>query len=236
MVWWSFYEGDASFEHFLVETLAYLGIDPRNLAPYQQASVLLQILQRPGTLLILDGFERQLRAFSSMNAAYQGDDAAGMGADPHPSPLPTKGEGAERDCISTNAEQFLRAVANLRNLRSKVLMTTRLCPRVLQTHDGQLLQGCLEKELTQMQPADAVTFFRAQGVRGSRAEIEAACSPYGYHPLSLRLLAGLILGDFHQPGDIAVARRLDINGDLVQRRTMSCSKPTTPCHPRASSC
>ena len=83
VVWWSFYEGDASFEHFLFETLIYLNIDPRNLAPYQQASVLLQILQRPGTLLILDGFERQLRAFSSMNAAYQGDDA----------PLPLQGRG-----------------------------------------------------------------------------------------------------------------------------------------------
>jgi hypothetical protein len=231
VVWWSFYEGDASFEHFLFETLAYLGIDPRPLAPYQQVSVLLQILQRPGTLLILDGFERQLRAFSSLDAAYQGDEAPspatesrgkdGMGADPHPRasapPLP-QGEGVnERDCISTNAEQFLRGLMNP-NLRSKVLMTTRLCPRILQAHDGQLLPGCLEKELTQMEPADAVTFFRAQGVRGSRAEMEAACSPYGYHPLSLRLLAGLILQDFQQPGDIAVAKRLDISGDLVQRQ------------------
>ncbi len=97
-------------------------------------------------------------------------------------------------------------------------MTTRLCPRILQAHGGQLLQGCLEKELTQMQPADAVTFFRAQGVRGSRTEIEAACAPYGYHPLSLRLLAGLILGDLQQPGDIAVAKRLDVSGDLIQRQ------------------
>ena len=113
----------------------------------------------------------------------------------------------ERDCISPLAEQFLRAVVNSPNLRSKVLMTTRLCPRILQAHDGQLLPGCVEKELTQMQPADAVTFFRAQGVRGSRAEIEAACLPYGYHPLSLRLLAGLILQDFQQSGDIAVAKR-----------------------------
>ncbi len=70
----------------------------------------------------------------------------------------------------------------------------------------------------QMQPADAVTFFRAQGVRGSRAEIEAACAPYGYHPLSLRLLAGLILGDLRQPGDIAVAKRLDVSGNQIQRQ------------------
>jgi hypothetical protein len=88
-------------------------------------------------------------------------------------------------------------------------MTTRLRPRILEVRGGDLLQGCREEELKQMQPADAVAFFLAQGVRGSRAEIEAACAPYGYHPLSLRLLAGLIVGDLQQPGDIAVARRLD---------------------------
>ncbi|MCP4688294.1 MAG: hypothetical protein GY859_09595, partial [Desulfobacterales bacterium] len=65
---------------------------------------------------------------------------------------------------------------------------------------------------------DAVAFFQAQGVRGGRAEIEQACSPYGYHPLCLRLLAGLIAGDLEKPGDIAAARGLDITGDIIQRR------------------
>ncbi len=97
-------------------------------------------------------------------------------------------------------------------------MTTRLLPRVLQGHGGDLLLGCRLMELTQMQPADAVAFFRSQGIRGGRAEIEAACSPYGYHPLSLRLLAGLVKTDMQQPGDIAAARRLDVSGDLVQRQ------------------
>ncbi|HEY4687768.1 MAG TPA: hypothetical protein VIK33_00525, partial [Anaerolineae bacterium] len=75
VVWWSFYEGDASFENFLRETLAYLKIDPAALGPRQQVDALLNALRQPGTLLILDGFERQLRAFSGMNAAYQGDEA-----------------------------------------------------------------------------------------------------------------------------------------------------------------
>ncbi|HLF25256.1 MAG TPA: hypothetical protein VJG32_02875 [Anaerolineae bacterium] len=111
----------------------------------------------------------------------------------------------------------MRNLAALPNLRGKVLITTRLRPRILEVH-GSLLQGCLEKELLQMQPADAVAFFRALGVRGARAEIEAACLPYGYHPLSLRLLAGLIVNDLQLPGDIAVANRLDVSGDLVQRQ------------------
>jgi len=230
-VWWSFYEGDASFESFLRETLEYLAGERAthlggashvaSLGPRQQVDELLKALQRPGTLLILDGFERQLRAFSGMNAAYQGDEA------PSPArakPTRSEAEGVPRsagegaDCVSPFAEHFLRSLAALPNLRSKVLMTTRLRPRILEVRGGMMLGGCREEELKQMQPADAVAFFRAQGVRGSRAEIEAACAPYGYHPLSLRLLAGLIVGDLQQPGDIAAAKRLDVSGDLVQRQ------------------
>jgi tetratricopeptide (TPR) repeat protein len=220
-VWWSFYEGDASFDSFLRETLTYLGADPSSLGPRQQADALLRSLHQPGTLLILDGFERALRAYAGMDAAYRGDE-------PHPSPGPFPlplGEGrgrglgeGERDCISPIAEHFLRSAASLPGIRSKVLVTTRLRPRVLEGHGGVLLAGCREEELTQMQPADAVAFFRAQGIRGGRAEIEAACAPYGYHPLSLRLLAGLVVADPQQPGDIAAARRLDVAGDLVQRQ------------------
>jgi len=128
-----------------------------------------------------------------------------------------RGEG-QRDCISPIAEHFLRSLCCLPGMRGKVLMTTRLWPRILETPSGDLLQGCREEELTQMQPADAVAFFRAQGVRGSRAEIERVCAPYGYHPLSLRLLAGLVARDLQQPGDITAARRLDVSGDLVARR------------------
>lgn len=212
VVWWSFYEGDASFEAFAATTLAYLGVEPRRLGPRQQVEALLRALARPGLLLILDGFERQLRAFGGLAAAYQGDeesaqrrnDAAGA-------------HDSSRDCISPLADLFLRSVASLPGLHGKVLMTTRLCPASLEQH-GSLLLGCREEEMTQLQPADAVAFFRAQGVRGGRGEIEAACAPYGYHPLSLRLLAGLVASDLQQPGDIAAARRLDVSGGLVQRQ------------------
>ena len=63
-----------------------------------------------------------------------------------------------------------------------------------------------------------MAFFRAQGIRGVRAEIEAACQPYGYHPLSLRILAGLIANDRETPGDIAIAGKLDITDDVIQNK------------------
>ncbi len=206
VVWWSFYEGDASFDHFLVETLDYLSggkIDAAKLAGKDAVKKLLDAILGPGTLLVLDGFERVLRAFGGLDAAYQGDDA--------------KPEDNDRDCISPLAELFLRHVALQPQVQSKVLLTTRLCPRVLEAK-GELLAGAREEPIAQMDPADAVAFFHAQGIRGTRAEIEAACVPYGYHPLSLRLLAGLIVRDFQQPGDVAAARRLDVSGDLVQRQ------------------
>ena len=205
VVWWSFYEGDASFDSFLTETLDYLSggqVNPQNPSANDVAD-LLRRLHDPGTLLVLDGFERALRAFGGLNAAYQGD---------------APGGDEDRDCISPLAERFLRDLAALPHLRAKVLLTTRLRPRALEAKGGDLLQGCREEELEQMQPADAVDFFRAQGIRGTHTEIEQVCEPYGYHPLSLRLLAGLTMADLRQPGDVAAAKRLDVGGELVQRQ------------------
>jgi tetratricopeptide (TPR) repeat protein len=207
IVWWSFYEGDASFDHFLSETLDYLSggtIAAAGISGRDGVERLLEKLREPGTLLVLDGFERVLRAFGGLDAAYQGDEA--------------KLEDSDRDCISPLAEWFLYRLALLPHLRSKVLLTTRLRPRILEAKGGGLLTGAREEPLEQMQPADAVAFFGAQGIRGTRTEIETACEPYGYHPLSLRLLAGLIVSDFEQSGDIAAAKRLDVSGDLVQQQ------------------
>ncbi|PSB31923.1 toll/interleukin-1 receptor domain-containing protein [Stenomitos frigidus] len=219
VVWWSFYEEQANFNNFLRVTWAYLsGREPGDVSLREQLEHVLALLQQLPVLLVLDGFERELRAYSSLGAAYQGDDPS------PPAPLP-RGEASfsqrgdqERDCVNPYAEAFLRSLSSLPNLRGKVLMTTRLRPRPVEVRGGDLLQGCREEELTQMQPADAVAFFRSQGIRGNRSEIEQACAAYGYHPLSLRLLSGLVVNDLRQAGDIKAAQRLDVTGDLVQRQ------------------
>ena len=212
VIWWSFYEGDASFESFIKETLKYLKLEVP-LGQRQQVDVLLKAMSTQKILLIMDGFERALRAYSSMNAAYQADEE---------SPLSMgegQGEGKtnQRDCVNINAEIFLKNLCVLPNIKGKVLMTTRLTPRAVEGR-GELLEGCHEEELQAMQKEDAVAFFRAQGIRGARAEIEAACEPYGYHSLSLRILVGLIANDRESPGDIAVAGKLDITEDVIQNK------------------
>src|SRR6266498_4139294 len=184
VLWWSFYEGDASFEHFIEETLKYLKLEvPQGQRP--QVDELLKAMQSQKILLIMDGFERALRAYSSMNAAYQGDEEPKL-------------EDNQLDCVNINAEIFLKSMCSLPNIKSKVLMTTRLTPRAVKPH-GEVMLGCREEELTAMQKGDAVEFFHKQKIKGTHTEIEAACAPYGYHPLSLRLLAGRILKDFRNP-------------------------------------
>lgn len=203
VVWWSFYEGDESFDHFIEETLKYLKLEVPQ-AQRSQVDELLKAMQSRKILLIMDGFERALRSYSNMNAAYQGDQ--------EPTP-----EDNERACVNINAEFFLRSVCVRPGIKSKVLMTTRLTPHAIESQ-GQFLQGCTQKELIEMDKADTVAFFRAHGIRGLDSEIEAACATYGYHPLSLSLLAGRILKDFESAGDIVIAQKFKIDGDIKQHQ------------------
>ena len=203
VVWWSFYEGDASFENFVKESLEYLKIEvPQGQRP--QVDELLKAMQSQKILFILDGFERTLRAYSSMSASYQNDENL-------------RREDNGRDCVNMVADQFLKSICTLPNIRSKVLMTTRLMPSVLESQ-GQLLQGCQEIILEALSTEDAVSFLRREGILGTNAELAAACAAYGSHPLSLRILAGLILNDRESPGDIALAGRLNVTRVCMQNQ------------------
>jgi hypothetical protein len=92
LVWWSFYEGDASFENFIKETLEYLNVEVPP-GQRQQVDALLKAMRTQNILLIMDGFERALRAYSSMNAAYQGDDESLTSLTPQPPSSPAGEEG-----------------------------------------------------------------------------------------------------------------------------------------------
>jgi len=140
-----------------------------------------------------------------MDAALQSDDED---ADIDPS---------QRDCSSPLTETFLRGLSGA-GTKSKVLMTTRLCPRALESADGKLLKGCRDESLSAFSPEDAVTYFHNEGIKATRAEIIEVCAAYGYHPLSLSLLVGLINEDHEQRGDIAAVKNLEIFEDVRARR------------------
>ena len=201
VLWWSFYEREARCAAFLDEALTYASggaVEPREIpSTYDKVGALVNLLRERRLLLVLDGLERELRAYASLSAAYQGDETA------------QDVQGDPNACTDPHAATFLRAVTTLAGA-SRVLLTSRLPPREL---DG--LSGCRREELTGLAPEDAVAFFRVQGVKeGTRAEIEAACAPYGYLPLALRLLAGMIVRDKRTPGDIRVADRHPVLPEL----------------------
>src|SRR5437016_1966019 len=131
---------------------------------------------------VLDGFERELRTYAHLSASYR------------ESSVSEDAYGNFRACTNPYVADFLRWIVAL-PLKSSILITSRLFPCEL---DG--FTGCRRENLNPLAPEDAVSFFHAMGVTGMRANIHLVCERYGYHPLLLRLLAGLIRTDPADPG------------------------------------
>jgi len=186
IIWWSFYDREARFETFLMKAIQYVTkgkIDVQKIpSTRERMECLYHILRDNRFLLVLDGVERVLRAYAGLGSPYQGDEVK-------------KDEKDYRVCIDPNIGTFLQWLCSG---KTKTLLTSRLPIKEL---DG--IAGCLHKDLTKMEKDDAVEFFRRQGVKkGTRAEIENACKPFGYHPLCLRLLSGMIVKDPKYAGDV----------------------------------
>jgi len=201
-LWWCFYDRESGFERFLERSIAYVSggeMDAADWPVRDRMECLRALLAERPYLLMLDGVERLLRAYARMDAPYLGDAEVEAQRDVQPASL--------YQCADPNVGTFLQWLAGLR--ATKTLLTSRLLPRELEG-----LAGVAQVDLTQMDPEDAVRFFRAMEIRGTRAEIQTACEPYGYLPLALRLLAGLVAEDPARPGDIAVATEYEITEDL----------------------
>lgn len=207
-VWWSFYETDGTMDKLMVEVLRHFGDDPRQF-PNLRAAVnrFVEHLRRTPALLILDGAERLLRAYGSMAAAYQADESE---------------SGLEfqqaRQCVDPVSGMLLQWLAQPGYTQAMTLMTSRLFPLDLSGRSGGLLQGVRRHDLTGLSPAAALHLFHGLGVRASRAEVEAVGGPLGYHPLSLRLLAGYAAADPQRPNDLSAAAAYDPTSDLLGKR------------------
>jgi tetratricopeptide (TPR) repeat protein len=188
IAWWSFYDLESGFGRFLKKAIEYFSDDEVGWSSLEstrdQMEFLYKILCDNRFLLVLDGVERILRAYYNLGSPYQGDE------------VKEEERGDFRACIEPNCGMFLQWLAS-GNLRTKTLFTSRLYPKELDE-----LDSCLRKDLERMGKEDAVDFFHRQGVKGTRAEIEMACESVGYHPLSLRLLSGMIVRDPKNPRDI----------------------------------
>lgn len=209
VMWWSFYESESSFASFIDDALKYVSgqaIDAIMFpATYDRTQELRKRLQNQRVLFILDGFERQLRAYARLDAAYLHEYVG----DP---------SREARACVDPSAARWLKDIAS-GTTRAKVLLTSRLPVSDLEDRAGDPLAGALRRELKALARDDAVIFVRAQGVtKGTDTEIAHVCEEYGNHPLSLRLVSGLVARDARMPGDIRSAPRHDVHNELVQRQ------------------
>jgi tetratricopeptide (TPR) repeat protein len=213
VVWWSFYEADGTMRALLADLLAHFGDDPaRFSSPRQMVDRLRQHLQHTPALIVLDGAERLLRAYSSLGAAYQGDDET------PDVPAITLERRHLRQCVDPAAGAFLQWLAQPGQTQALTLLTSRLFPEELAGPGGLGLQGVRRHDLTGLNLEAACELFRALGIKTTRAEVRAVCEPLGYHPLSLRLLARTVHYSPTMPDDLQAASAYDPTVDLLGKR------------------
>jgi tetratricopeptide (TPR) repeat protein len=221
--WYSFYEKGAVMADFCRRALAYITHRPlgelRRKKTVELGEQLLRHLQSRPWLLILDGLERVLVAYHRYDAAQLADEDVDT----------SKDQIAKRDpcaAIRPEDDDLLRMLASA--APSKLLITTRLTPRVLLNPSSQGIQGVLRVPLPGLRPADAERLIRACGVGGDSAAIQDYLKRHcDCHPLVTGVLAGLIKNYLPDRGNFDAWAADEAEGggrlnladlDLIQKR------------------
>lgn len=220
--WYSFYERGAVMVDFCQHALAYMTERPlEDFAKKKTAELkddlLAQLHARPW-LLILDGLERVLVAYHRIDAAEVPDEEANIPTDKIVNRNPC-------DAIRDEDNDLLRALAAA--APSKLLVSSRLTPRVLLNPAGQSIPGAKRITLPGLRPPDAEALLRSCGIEGKSDAIQtyltANCDN---HPLVIGILGGLIANYLPARGDFDAwsaapdgGAALDLASlDLIQRR------------------
>ncbi|MBS1830833.1 MAG: DUF4062 domain-containing protein [Acidobacteria bacterium] len=186
--WYSFYERGAVMADFCRQALAYMTgrrvEEFGKLATAELSDLLLSELQARPWLLVLDGLERVLVMYHRFDAAQVTEEEANAPTD----------QIAQRDpCLAIRDEDdtLLRSLAM--EGPSKVLITSRLVPRVLVNRANQPVPGVLRVTLPGLRPVDAEELVMSLGIRGDSEAIQNYLkSNCDCHPLVIGVLAGLI--------------------------------------------
>ncbi len=186
--WYSFYERGAIMADFCRHALAYITSKPlddfRKIKTPELGERLLHHLQARPWLINLDGLERVLVAYHRFDAAQVPDEEANKPTD----------QIAHRDpcaAIRPEDDDLLRALAAA--APSKLLITSRLVPKVLLNPANQPIPGVLRASLPGLHPVDAESLLRNCGITGTSQEIQNYLKSHcDCHPLVTGVLAGLI--------------------------------------------
>lgn len=225
-LWWSFYESDATFENFVIRTLAYVWARPHDeiaeLPVMERENLLLEVLGNERYLIVLDGLERILNAYLRDESLH----TAGPALDER-TKNPTHVSGPPerhwlRKAADPRADSFLRRLCH--GGRSRVLVSTRLVPAAFQTLTGTVREGVTTRDLGGLRVEDAVDLWRRLGVSGTTEQLSPFFTSFDSYPLIVRTLAGIIAHYRPAPGDFSawLADHPDFNPyslELVQRHT-----------------
>ena len=220
--WYSFYERGAIMAEFCQRALAYMTGQPlkelRKKKTAELTEPLLAQLHAKPWLLILDGLERVLVAYHRIDAAEMPDEDANSPTDKIVDRNPC-------DAIRDEDNDLLRALAAA--APSKILVSSRLTPRVLLNPSGQPITGAKRITLPGLRPSDAERLLRSCGIEGDSAAIQSyLATNCDNHPLVIGILGGLIHNYLPARGNFDVwaadgegGARLDLARlDLIQRR------------------
>ncbi len=187
--WYSFYEKGAIMRDFCLHALHYMTQQPMESLEKKpmlelRTALLAQLHARPW-LLILDGLERVLVAYHRIDAAEVRDEEVNRPTDKILDRDPC-------DAIRDEDTELLRALAAAKP--SKILISSRLIPRVLLNPSGLPLPGVRPLVLPGLDDADAERLFcEVCGIRGTSADIRYYLKTFcDNHPLVIGVLAGLI--------------------------------------------
>lgn len=220
--WYSFYEKGAVMADFCRRALAYM--TGRRLEEFSKKKTaemkdeLLRLLHARPWLLILDGLERVLVAYHRIDAAEVPDEEANNPTDKIVNRNPC-------DAIRDEDNDLLRALAAASP--SKILVSSRLTPRVLLNPSGQPINGAKKLPLSGLRPPDAEKLLCSCGVEGDSTAIQKYLTTNcDNHPLVIGVLGGLITNYGENRGnfdawatDPQAGASLDLGSlDLIQRR------------------
>jgi hypothetical protein len=220
--WYSFYERGAIMADFCQRALAYMTGRPlEEFAKKKTAALakdLLAELHARPWLLILDGLERVLVHYHRIDAAEIPDEEANAPTDKIVNRDPC-------DAIREEDNDLLRALAGAKP--SKILVSSRLTPRVLLNRAGQTIPGAWRINLPGLRPEDAESLLRSCDVTGDSGAIQAYLTENcDNHPLVIGVLGGLISNYLPDRGNFDAwaaepdgGARLDLASlGLIQRR------------------
>ncbi|MEM8557456.1 MAG: DUF4062 domain-containing protein [Bacteroidota bacterium] len=218
-LWWSFYESDATYENFVTRALAYVSRrsldEVSGMSFPEQEDLLLRILDREPFLLVLDGLERILTAYTRQDAAFLSNDdideetanyVAGALGLPESAGQSYVGKHKLRLAADPRAGRFIRRLARVG--ASRTLASTRLYPADIQTRGGRPLPGCFALFLPGLSDQDALALWREHGARGSRETMLPVFKTFDKHPLLIQLLAAEVAEDREAVGDFDKWREL----------------------------